>query len=103
MNRFAAAFLPACVLAACAQNLPATAPAPVVPPPNIAGECKADAAQFAAGQNLSGPLQEDIRVRSHARLVRVIRPGEAVTMDFNAERVNIELDSAGHVVRVRCG
>jgi hypothetical protein len=103
MNRLAAACLTAFALAACAQNLPATSPGPAAPPPTISGDCKAEGAQSAVGQTLSGPLQEDIRVRSNARLVRVIRPGQAVTMDFNAERVNIELDAAGRVERVRCG
>ena len=34
---------------------------------------------------------------------RIIRPGDAVTMDFNAERMNIDLDAEGRIVRVHCG
>ncbi len=35
--------------------------------------------------------------------VRVIAPGQAVTMDYIATRLNIELDENGLVVRLRCG
>ena len=34
---------------------------------------------------------------------RIIREGDAVTMDFNAERMNIEVDAEGRVTRVFCG
>ena len=36
-------------------------------------------------------------------VVRYIRPGDAVTMDFRPDRTNIELDDAGIVTRVYCG
>ena len=34
---------------------------------------------------------------------RIIRPGEAVTMDYSATRLNVELDAGDRVVRVSCG
>ena len=34
---------------------------------------------------------------------RVIRPGYAVTQDWNAGRLNVELDDKGVVTRLRCG
>jgi phage terminase large subunit-like protein len=34
---------------------------------------------------------------------RIIRPGMAVTMDFRADRLNIEVNEAGEIVRVYCG
>ncbi|HEY8358636.1 MAG TPA: I78 family peptidase inhibitor [Ramlibacter sp.] len=33
----------------------------------------------------------------------MLRPGMATTMEFNAERVNLEVDAANRVVKVRCG
>lgn len=36
-------------------------------------------------------------------VVRVIRPGDAVTMDFREDRVNVEVDAAGAVSRIYCG
>ena len=42
------------------------------------------------------------RARSK-RTVRVIKPGDQVTMDFQAARLNIEVDAAGNISGVRCG
>jgi hypothetical protein len=35
-------------------------------------------------------------------MVRVLRPGQAVTMEFNAERLNLEVDATGRIVAARC-
>lgn len=35
--------------------------------------------------------------------VRFIRPGTAVTMDMNPERLNIRIDAAERIDRVSCG
>ena len=35
--------------------------------------------------------------------LRVIRPGQAVTMDFNPSRLNVDLDENGVITRVWCG
>jgi hypothetical protein len=35
--------------------------------------------------------------------VRVIRPGQAVTMDYSPARLNIEVNGAERISRVSCG
>jgi hypothetical protein len=35
--------------------------------------------------------------------VRVIYPDTAVTMDYNADRLNFEVDRTGRITRVNCG
>jgi hypothetical protein len=40
---------------------------------------------------------------SQGRLVRVLRPGDAMTMDFQPDRVNLLLDNEGHLSRVTPG
>lgn len=35
--------------------------------------------------------------------VRMIRPGDAVTMDYRADRLNFELDAEDRIDRVYCG
>jgi len=35
--------------------------------------------------------------------MRALRPGQVVTMEFDARRLTLELDGDGRVVRVRCG
>jgi hypothetical protein len=105
------AALLAATLAAC--GAPAKAPefnqAP--PPPadvtttttTAPATCDAAAAGFAMGQAYSESLAEDVRRRTGARTVRSLRPGQAVTLEYNAERINLDLDLAGRVTRARCG
>ncbi|WP_185020828.1 I78 family peptidase inhibitor [Histidinibacterium lentulum] len=35
--------------------------------------------------------------------VRVIRPGDAVTMDLRPERINFEIGEDGRIARIFCG
>lgn len=89
-------------LGACAQQLPLTAAAP--PPPVIApGQCNEAAAQFAVGKTIDAKLAEEVRVRASAQRVRMVRPGQMVTMDYDAGRLTLDLDASDRVVRARCG
>lgn len=38
-----------------------------------------------------------------SRLIRIIRPGMAVTMDYLAGRLNIDVDAEARIVRLHCG
>jgi len=71
--------------------------------PPAAFSCNAAAAQSAVGKVANVQLMEDARRAANARMVRTLRPGEAVTLEFNAERLNLEVDAANVVQRVRCG
>lgn len=75
----------------------ASAPAPVTT------RCNAAPAQFAVGRNVNAALEGDARARAGARTSRVLKPDQVVTMEFNAERLNLSVDSAGRVTRVSCG
>lgn len=77
---------------------PAPMPAPVPQP-----ECSATGARFAVGQALSSQLEAAARTRANATVSRVLKPGQAVTMEFNAARLNLEVDARGRVTAVRCG
>ena len=35
--------------------------------------------------------------------VRVIKPGQAVTMDYRGDRLNVEVDAHNAIVRITCG
>jgi len=35
--------------------------------------------------------------------VRIIKPGDQVTMDFSEARLNIDVDAAGVITGLRCG
>ncbi|WP_374669983.1 I78 family peptidase inhibitor [Ramlibacter sp.] len=73
------------------------------PPPPLAGTCEAQAAQFAMGMPYGEALAEEVRRKSGARTVRVLRPGMAVTMEYDPGRINLGVDAAMRVTRVNCG
>lgn len=81
---------------------PAGEPAPA-PPVVQEFICDAEPAQSAIGQPYSAALLNQVRERSNARGVRVLRPGDVTTMEFNAQRANLVLDGDNKVEAVRCG
>lgn len=95
------------LLAACASSPPAeSAPATPAPPPPAAdasGPCRASAAEFARGRAYTDALGAELQAKAGAKALRVIRPGQAVTMDFRDDRLNVELDAGGKVTKVSCG
>ncbi len=93
------------------QPPPMPSPPPLAPAPAIApatasapvGTCNADAAQFAVGKLLDAALTEQARTRSGAQRVRVVRPGQMMTMDFDEQRLTLQLDAFDRVATARCG
>lgn len=90
------------VLAGCAApGTPSTGSPMPPPPPGTA--CNAEGAQFAVGQRAAASMVEEARQRSGSYMARVLWPKQVVTMEFNAQRLNLDVDAAGVVQRVRCG
>ena len=87
------------VTCACAQQ-PAMNAKPAASSP---AACNAEAVADAVGKPMDAALQEQLRVRAQAQRVRVVRPGQMVTMDFDEARLTIDLDARGRITRVRCG
>ena len=79
------------LLSACVQD---TAPLP--DPPDAS--CAAERLQHLVGQPDSAfdPSGLD-------EPVRIIHPGDAVTMDFSPQRLNVEIDADGRISAIRCG
>jgi hypothetical protein len=79
-------------------------PGQAVPESNAVPPVACDAARAEAYVGRNGTaIAEDARTAAGAKTTRVIAPGQAVTMDFRPDRLNIETDAAGIVVKVRCG
>ncbi|QTF93227.1 I78 family peptidase inhibitor, partial [Halomonas sp. BM-2019] len=78
---------------------------PAPPPPRVeaSGECGAGRVQDRVGREYSESLGESIRDESGAASVRVIRPGEAVTLDYRADRLNVRLDDDDIIAEIGCG
>ncbi len=79
---------------------PGAGPAPATP---TSGVCNAQGLQYVIGKVPGASVVEEARQRSGAWMARVLRPGQAVTMEFNAQRLNLDLDGAGLIARARCG
>ena len=74
------------------------------PPPVMGeGECDADAAQGLVGQMATAELGAEALRLSGARTLRWIQPGQAVTMDYRTDRLNIKLDAENRVEEISCG
>lgn len=73
------------------------------PPP---ADCGAAALQGKTGQPVSGQTATDLTVGGESvqsrGTVRVVAPGQPVTMDFREDRLTIETDASGNLVSARC-
>lgn len=113
------ALIAALALAACSPSKPAeapaaapaapaaAAPAPSDPPPvtaaNPAPNTAEDACNKAAYAAIIGTTEKDPSVPPAGPNVRHIHPGDQVTMDFRAGRLNIDIDAKGVITALRCG
>jgi len=94
----------AAIVLVAATSLPACAPMPPVDPsPPYTGQCDAELARWAIGQAASNDVVERIRIDTHSQVARVVRPGQAVTMDYSAARVNVHVNERNAITGVTCG
>ena len=64
----------------------------------VGGDCGA-----ADLQGLVGQPESVLQTMRFTGTVRIIHPGQAVTMDFSPARLNIVIDDKGKIAEVRCG
>lgn len=84
-------------VAGCTQLLPA--PEPRLPE----ARCRAAGAQAELGKAVDDETADNARAAAGALRARIIKPGQAVTMDLDPQRLNIEVDETGRIRRLRCG
>lgn len=65
--------------------------------------CREAAASFALGETYTDRLARRARRAAEARIVRKVEPGKVNTMEFRADRLNLDVDRRGIVQAVRCG
>lgn len=80
----------------------AAQPAPSEPAATSAN-CDDSQAQWAIGKKVTDSDVEQARKDSGAETARTLKPGQMVTMEFNGNRLNLEVDQAGLVTSIRCG
>jgi len=72
-------------------------------PPRPPGECDAGPAHIALGRTITPGVREEARKASGAEIVRVLTPGEVITMEYNPKRLNLQLNRDNVVARATCG
>ena len=85
-------------LAGCAQ-------APVAATPAEGGSrarCDASKVLEVIGQLPTPAIQEQARNAAGAEVVRVLRPGQAITKEFRVGRLNLVMDAAGRIATANC-
>jgi len=82
----------------------ATVPPPMSDPmPPAAAACNAEGGRFAIGKSPTPDVVEQVRVQTGSSVVRVLHPGQVVTMDYRADRLNLDVNDRGAITGVRCG
>jgi len=92
-------------LAACSAS-PTVEEPPMNPPPASSGDdgsCRQEPARRYIGEVATPEVVEEARIASSSRFVRTLRPGQVVTMEYNGDRLNIDVDAANVITNVRCG
>lgn len=97
MMRMVRAISVATLLAGCAP-MTKQPPAPAVPT-----GCDAGKLHDLIGKPYETSQADTLRNKANARLIRVIRPGNVVTMDFRQDRLNVKLDASNRVTGLNCG
>ncbi|MDP3979521.1 MAG: I78 family peptidase inhibitor [Pseudomonas sp.] len=88
------------VLAGCSSVDSSKTPAPAA---NPNGACNAELVQGMLGRSATAEQVEQARQHAGARSVRVLAPGDAVTLEYNSRRLNIDIDEAEVIQRINCG
>ena len=78
-----------------------SATAPVKPRPMQ--KCDQAGAQWALGKTNTEYNINEARKRAGAHMARVLRPGQPTTREFNVERLNLEVDATGRIIKAFCG
>ncbi|MBZ4038126.1 I78 family peptidase inhibitor [Novilysobacter selenitireducens] len=103
MNRsaFSLPALPALVLALSVGACATMAPPPSANP--VEGPCNAEGARWAIGQAVNDDVVNRILRDTNSRDARVLEPGDAATMDYRPDRINVDVNDRGAITGLRCG
>lgn len=81
-----------------------TEPPMMTGPTTAPDPCNAELAKPGALGKVATPeVVRQARLDARATTARVLKPGQMVTMEFVAGRLNIDVDDADTIVNLRCG
>ena len=82
---------------------PSAANPPTNPTANSPGSAAEDPCNRAAYADIVGRSEKDPAAPPAGPSVRRIHPGDQVTMDYRADRLDIDIDAKGVIFGLRCG
>ena len=65
--------------------------------------CDAAPAQERVGETYSEALGQQLQELTGATILRAVREGDPVTMDFRPERLTVVWNDEGEIVKISCG
>jgi len=74
-----------------------------LPPGASAMRCDASKVQSTIGKTATQDVIDRAVADSTSGAVRVIKPGQAVTMDFSESRLDLEVDAGNVITKASCG
>lgn len=74
-----------------------------LPPGGLDGKCDAKAAQAYVGKTASPDVMAQAKAAAGASHVRILKPGQMVTMEYSAGRLNLDVDANNVITSARCG
>ena len=72
-------------------------------PDPLLGPCRTEPLAAMVGRAWANNMRGDALRLSGAEQLRVIRPGDMVTMDYRGDRLNVHLTGEGRIERFACG
>lgn len=93
----------ALIVCGCAGEPSVAAAAPRAADGDLIGECDAAAVQHLVGRGVGKAPNSLLKQLSGASEIRLIRPGQPITMDYSTGRLNIEIDTENRITRLYCG
>jgi outer membrane murein-binding lipoprotein Lpp len=99
-TRFALILASGLLAAGCSSTDKSDTPAK---PAEAVHGCTSSAVEHLQGQVASAELLEQARQQAGASTARVITPGSMVTLEYNGQRLNLNVDDQRVITRVSCG
>lgn len=93
----------AAILGAGCTTMAADEPQPPVHGETPGYECKSEGLDAFIGREPSTEVGSEILAKSGAKVFRWLVPGQIVTMEFRADRVNAYIGTNNRIERVTCG
>jgi hypothetical protein len=72
------------------------------PPKDTHLVCNARTLDWTIGKEADEDLVRRAQLEATARIVRVLKPGQMVTMEYNDQRLNLHVDAANKVTSYSC-